>query len=139
MVKEYKLSKTAAKTARDNSLRISEKDSKLLFDFSSLEDIQIPDDEKEIIMQDALRNGFRYENEHYHMAEIDRYRICNGISCYYKHKVYRKDGKFLYMIQQFAKLIHHSGHRHSIYDRYYEDTETRYISQYSEPMNDIEI
>ena len=142
-IKEYKLSKTAAKTAKENNLIIAEKrigeKIKRLFDFSMLDSMTIPNNEKEILKDDALRNLMSSDKVSYYGKLIDNFSACEGIACYYRHRVYSKDGKHLYNIFQLAKVKHYSKQRESVYDKYYDVTTYEGNCGYKEPINDIEL
>ena len=65
-VKEYKLFKSAQKTAKQNNLIISDNNisnGKVLFDFTALDSMIISDIEKEIIKNDALKNVCSFSKE----------------------------------------------------------------------------
>ena len=120
MSKEYKISKTAAKTAKENNLVIAdsyEKEKRLL-DFSLLEDLEIPDDEKEVIKKYAKNVSAAYK-ESFYGETFDSFHMCNGIALYKPYKIYNNStGKRLYVIYQLVAIKHYSSHRQSVYDEY---------------------
>ena len=142
-IKEYKLSKTAAKTAKENNLILAEEmyggKLKRLFDFSLLDTMEIPDNEKEVLKEYALRYVRPSDNVSYYGKIFDRFSACDGIAGYYKHRVYSKDGRYLYDIFQLAKVKHDSKSCKSVYDEKYDVTTYEGSCGYSEPINDIEL
>lgn len=140
-VKTYDLYKTAKKTALKNNLVFSEKygyEKDLLFDFSELDFIDISETEKEIIKKSALKNLAKHDRFDYYHSDVENFTFCNGISMFYKHRVYTTSGKQLYVILQLYSLNHNSNNRESVYDEW-KTTETTYKSIYTEPIDDIEI
>lgn len=141
-VKEYKLFKTASKTATENNLILSDNNisnGKVLFDFAALDMVTISDVEKDIIKKDALKNVCAFLKDSYYGAEIDNFTTCMGIAHYIMHPVYNgKTGKRLYVIMQLAKLQHTHSKRSSIYDPW-ENTKTEYSDSYTSPVFDLEI
>lgn len=140
-IKEYKLYKSAKKTARENNLIESESlsNTKTLIDFSELENIdELTEEEKEFIKQDTIKNICAYNRELFYGKEFDVFTRCNGIAGYYIHKVYRKDGKHLYNIMQLGKIVHTHTERKSIYDSW-ESVRYEWKSKYSQPSNDYEL
>lgn len=120
MSKEYKISKTAAKTAKENNLVIAdsyEKEKRLL-DFSLLEGMEIPYEEKEVIKKYAQSVSAAYK-ESFYGETFDNFYTCNGIALYKPYKVYNSStGKRLYVIYQLVAIKHYSRHRQSVYDEY---------------------
>ena len=140
-VKEYKVFKSAQKTAKQNNLIISDNNisnGKVLFDFTALNSIIISDIEKEIIKNDALRNVCAFSKESFYGAEIDNFTNCIGIAEYYAHAVYNKTGKRLYVIMQLVKIQHTHNERKSVYDAW-ESTKTEYSDGYKPPVFDVEV
>ena len=139
MSKEYKISKTAAKTAKENNLVIAdsyEKEKRLL-DFSLLEDMEISDEEKEVIKKYAQSVSAAYK-ESFYGETFDNFHACNGIALYKPYKVYNSStGKRLYVIYQLVAIKHYSSHRQSVYDEY-KTTEHKQKIGTGEPI-DIEI
>ena len=120
MTKEYRISKTAAKTAKENNLVIAdsyEKEKRLL-DFSLLEGMEISDDEKEVIKKYAQSVSAAYK-ESFYGETFDSFHMCNGIALYKPYKIYNSStGKRLYVIFQLVAIKHYSSHRQSVYDEY---------------------
>lgn len=142
-VKEYKLFKTAKKTASENNLVIAErttsKDAYRLFDFSELDTLYgIPENEKEIIKKSALKHVCSAFSNDYYGKEIDNFTACDGISKFYCYRIYNESGKLLYRIFQLVALNHKHMERNSIYNNY---TTTTYemTCGWSAPMLDYEI
>lgn len=140
-VKEYKLFKSAQKTAKQNNLIISDNNisnGKVLFDFTALNSMIISDIEKEIIKNDALKNVCSFSKESFYGSEIDSFTTCIGYALYYAHPVYGKTGKRLYVIMQLAKVQHTHTERKSMYDAW-ENTKTEYSDGYMQPVFDLEV
>ena len=139
MVKEYKIGKTAAKTAKENNLVIAdsyEKEKRLL-DFSFLEDMEISDEEKEVIKKYAQNVSVAYKKSFYGES-FDNFHTCSGIALYKPYKVYNgSTGKRLYVICQLEAIKHYSSHRQSVYDEY-KTIEYKQGTGNAEPI-DIEI
>lgn len=140
-IKEYKVSKSAAKTAKENNLEILNgySNEKFLFDFSLLDSLQVEEWEKEII-RDQAKNVTVGNRESYYGGKLDNFSDCMGRCLYYPHKVYsEKTGKRLFVIFQLAKIDHNSMHRKSIYDQFSDVTNYRLDCGYYEPLIDVEI
>lgn len=143
-IKEYKLYKTAKKTAKENSLEYVDSfetgKRNILFDFSLLDNTdELTDDEKQYIREHALRNLHASDCEQFYGKEFDNFTVCNGRVLYYPHKVYDEHGcERRYVIMQLAKIIHARGTRKSVCDDY-ETMEIKLDSGYTEPVSDYEI
>ena len=141
-IKEYNLFKTVKKTAKENNLVIAENNiatTKTLFDFSELDNIDIQEWEKDVIKADALKNVCSFNKESFYGAEYDNYTSCIGMALFVPHKIFeKKSGKHLYNIMQFVKINHTHSERKSVYDSL-ENTNVKYKSLYSLPIDDIEI
>lgn len=141
MTKQYKLFKTVKKTANENNLLIAENNlatTKTLFDFSGLDNINLEEWEKDVIKNDALKNVCSFNKESFYGAEYDLFKSCIGRAFYIPHKVYSREGKHLYNIMQFARIIHTHSERNSIYDSW-KSVQNEYETVYSEPLDDLEI
>lgn len=140
-IKEYKLYKSTIKTMKENNLiqGSASSNTKVLIDFSELENVlELSEEEKEIIKQDAIKNVCAYNRESFYGKEIDNFTSCIGIAGYYIHRVYRKDGKHLYNIMQLGKIVHTHTERESVYDSW-ESVRYEWKSDYSQPLNDHEL
>lgn len=143
-IKEYKLYKTAKKTAKENSLEYVDSfetgKRNILFDFSLLDNTdELTDDEKQYIRDHALRYVYASNCEQFYGKEFDDFTVCDGRALYYPHKVYDEHGcERRYVIMQLAKIIHTRGTRKSVYDDY-ETMEIKLDSGYTEPVSDYEI
>jgi len=143
-IKEYKLYKTAKKTAKENSLEYVDSfetgKRNILFDFSLLDNTdKLTDEEKQYIREHALRNLHASDCEQFYGKEFDNFTVCNGRALYYQHKIYDEHGcERRYVIMQLAKIIHTRGTQKSVYDDY-ETTEIKLDSGYTEPVRDYEI
>ena len=96
-IKEYKLYKTAKKTAKENNLEYVDSfetgKRNILFDFSLLDNTdKLTDEEKQYIREHALRNLHASDCEQFYGKEFDDFTVCNGRALYYPHKVYDEHG-----------------------------------------------
>lgn len=142
-IKEYKVFKSAKKTATENNLVIAEKktskDTYRLFDFSELETLYgISNEEKEIVKNSATIHVCGAFKEDYYGKEIDNFFAVDGISKFYCHRVYNESGKLLYRIFQLVELNHKQLKRNSIYENYKTVT-YKMTCGWSAPMLDYEI
>lgn len=141
MIKQYKLSKTVKKTAKENNLIVAENNlatTKTLFDFSELKNINLEEWEKDVIKNDALKNVCSFNKESFYSARYNQFTGCTGIALYVPHKVFSKEGKHLYNIMQLVNIVHTHSERKSIYDSW-ENVQTEYKTVYREPLDDVEI
>jgi hypothetical protein len=139
-IKEYNVTKNVQKTATENKLIVSDRDQKVLFDFSLLDQFNITDQEKELIKADAMKCISPAFKEQIYFFVINPFSGCNGIAYYCMHQVYnKKSWKRLYVIMQLTAIKHYHGDRQSIYDQCYKTTETTVKSDYFEPLTDYEI
>lgn len=136
-VKEYKIFKTAAKTAKENSLAFKDKEN--LFDFSLLNSMEISEREKEYIKTHDIRCVSAAFKESFYGTEFDNFSACIGKALYHVQKVYsQKSGKLIYRIFTLSKIEHNTQERTNVWDNY---TVTTYRDSdgYMEPIEDIEI
>lgn len=141
-VKEYKLFKTAKKTASENNLIIAErktsKDTYRLFDFSELDALYVSDEEKEIIKKSALDHVCGAFNDDFYGKEIDNFFVIDGVSKFYCHRIFNESGKLLYRIFQLVALEHKQLKRKSVYEDF-QCTKYEMSCGWSKPVNDYEI
>lgn len=141
-IKQYNLFKTAKKTARENDLTIAENNiatATTLFDFSELDNMDLPEWEKEVIKTDALKTVCAFNRESFYGAEYNDFISCSGIATFIPHKVYdRASGRHLYNIMQLVSVYNNHTERKSIYDDW-KTTKTEYRGLYGEPLDDLEI
>ena len=124
-VKEYKIFKTAAKTAKENKLVFKDKEN--IFDFSLLDFMEI---------SDRVSAAFK---ESFYGTEFDNFSACVGKSLYYVQKVFSgTTGKIRYRIFTLAKIEHNTQERKHVCDEYTVTT-YRKSNEYGEPIFDIEI
>lgn len=141
-VKEYKLYKTAKKTAAENHLIIANnpylKNLRLLFDFSLLDEISsISGTEKDYIKREALKHVSPANREQFY-GVFEENTGFNGEALYYKHRVYSDNGcKYLYDIIQLAKIHHISYEKDGFQNHIVSQCDT--LCGYAEPISDIEI
>lgn len=141
-VKEYNISKTAFRTAKDNALLLTDgiaNKTKRLFDFSLLDDMTISEEEKEVIKADAVRGVTAANKVSFYGKLFDDFYACDGIAKYFCHRVFGVEGKHLYNIFQLASVEHAHKERKSIYENKYIVTNYNASEGYTEPINDIEI
>ena len=135
--KEYKIFKTAAKTAKENNLILKDKEN--IFDFSLLDSMEISDREKEHIKEHDIRYVSAAFRESFYGTEFDNFSACIGKSLYHVQKVYSETtGKIRYRIFTLAKIEHNTQERIHVWDEYMVTT-YRESNGYSEPTFDIEI
>lgn len=141
-VKEYKIFKTAKKTAKENNLIISNMDNKILFDYTELnENLALSEIEKKHIKENSLEflsiKNFN-EYECFYGCDYDNFTAFDGIATFYCYRVYDIHGQLRYRIYQFVGLIHNRYHRRSIYDNFI-NSKVIAMPIYIMPVNDIEI
>lgn len=136
-VKEYKIFKTAAKTAKENNLVFKDKEN--IFDFSLLDSMTISDREKEHIKEHDIRYVSAAFKESFYGTEFDNFSACIGKSLYHVQKVFSATtGKIKYRIFTLAKIEHNTQERIHVWDKY-TVTSYRESNGYNEPILDIEI
>lgn len=142
-VKEYKTSRTASKTAKENALVLADvaigSKVKRLFDFSLLDDMTISEEEKEVIKAYAIRGVTAVNKVSFYGKLFDDFYACDGIAKYFCHRVFSVEGKHLYNIFQLASVEHAHKERKSVYENKYTVTNYNASEGYTEPINDIEI
>lgn len=123
-IKKYNLYKTVKKTAKENNLVIAERqrDTYKLFDFSELDNIGLPEEEKEYIKETALQHVCGAFLESFYGKEIDNFSFFDGTARFHCHRVYNEHGKLLYRIFQLVSLEHKKYCRKSIYEKYHATT-----------------
>lgn len=139
-VKEYKIFRSASKTAKENNLVIADGISggcKRLFDFSLLEGMEISEREKDIIKECALKYSMVSNPESLYGKCFNNFSSCSGRALYYVQRVYSIDGRRLYNIFHLGKIEHKSAMRKSVYEDFIVTTYQE-ISQYT-GFDDIEI
>lgn len=136
-VKEYKIFKTAAKTAKENNLVFRDKEN--IFDFSLLDSMEISNQEKEYIKTHDIKYVSAAFKESFYGTEFDNFSACIGKSLYHVQKVFSKiTGKIRYRIFTLTRIEHNTQKRTCVYDEY-KVTTYREFNGYSEPTFDIEI
>ena len=133
-IKTYEIFSTAKKTASVNKLIMISNN--MLFNFDLLNDMDISETEKNIIIQDIEHVMFSNKISYYGTM-FDQFTACDGIAKYDVQKVYsKKTGKLLYGIFTLAKIKHYSKNRSSIYDNY---DVVEIIKDYGYKENSIDI
>lgn len=136
-VKEYKIFKTAAKTAKENNLVLKDKEN--IFDFSLLDSMEISDREKEYIKEHDIKYVSAAFKESFYGTGFDNFSACIGKSLYHVQKVFSETtGKIRYRIFTLARIEHNTQERNCVYDEY-KVTTYKESNGYDEPIFDIEI
>lgn len=145
-VKEYDLQKTARKTADANNLIFMNgnnvSDNKLLFDFSFLDTLDIPESEKEAIKKEATNHCSAANRTAFVFYNADDWTTCNVVVDFNYHRVYNsKTWKMLYAIMEVKHVKYYHAERINTYDRYYTENvrEFEEDSHTVSPMNDVEL
>lgn len=118
-MKEYKLFKTAKKTAKENGLVVEDgivSKEKRVFDFSLLDKINIPDIEKEVIQERAIKTVSASSRTAYHQHQFSNFYWCGGHVDYAIHRVYSIDGRRLYCIFQIVRIHHYNANRNTVWE-----------------------
>ena len=138
--KEYRVFRSPVKTAKENNLVLADgiaNKLKRLFDFSLLEDTKIPEEEREVIKEYALKYVTAADAESFYGKAFNNFHTCDGQAFYNVQKVYSTDGKRLYNIFHLGAIKHGSAFRKSVYDDF-KVTDYQHISRY-QVCGDIEI
>lgn len=142
-VKEYKLYKTAKKTAEANKLELAGKGrNKKLFDFSLLDTLDISEDEKNAIKAQSMEHCDAVAKSGYITYEADWWTICNVIADFNCHQVYDANTfKRLYIIMEAKRIKYNHAERQHTYDQYYRENVRQFDlhSKTDEPFDHIEI
>lgn len=137
-IKEYSINKSVSKTAKSNKLILG--DNKSLFDFSLFNTLLIPETEKQILIDSAIKNIRPSNRIDYYGKLFDQFTACDGIAKYNAHKVFSSTTvKLLYVIFELTTIEHYSKSRNSVYDNKYDVVEYKINSNTISPLNDIEI
>ena len=146
LVKEYTLQKNARKTAEENNLILVDgncmTDKKLLFDFSFLETLDIPENEKEVIKADSMKHCSVADRTAFTFYNADNWTICHAITDFNYHRVYNsKTWKLAYIIMEVKHVKYFHAERINIYDRQYTENikEFEADSKTESAMNDLEV
>ena len=116
-MKDYKLFKTAKKTAKENGLVYA--DNKRIFDFSLLEELDIPEEEKQVMKDAALKTVTAGSKTAYAIKKLDNFHFIDGYVDYSVNKVFTDNGcKRLYCIFEAANVHHTSGNRKCVWDEF---------------------
>lgn len=145
-VKEYNIKKTAKRTATENNLIFVDgnmmTEHKLLFDFSFLDSLDIPENEKEAIREESTKHCSITNNTAYIIKTLDKFTLCNAVIDFNYHKVYNsKTWKLMYIIMEVKHVKYFHGERTTVYDDYYNENIKQFdvCSNTVQPKNDIEI
>lgn len=115
-MRDYKLFKTAKKTAKENGLVYA--DNKRIFDFSALDELEIPEDENQAMKETALKTVTANFNTAYCIQRFDNFHFIDGYIDYSVYRTYDSHGKRLYCIFEAANVHHTSGNRKCVWDEY---------------------
>lgn len=145
-IKKYNLQKTAKKTATENNLIVVDgngmTDHKMLFDFSFLDTLEIPENEKEAIKEEATKHCSPANRTAFVFYNADNWTSCQIIADFNFHRVYNsKTWKVLYVILELKHVKYYHAERINTYDRYYTENVTEFEadSYTMSPINDIEL
>lgn len=115
-MRKYELFKTAKKTAKENGLVYA--DNQRIFDFSKLEDLEIPEEEKQEMKEVAIKTVTVSFNTAYCIKRFNNFHFVDGYVDYSVYKVYDNHGKQLYCIFEVTNIHHVSCHRKCVWDEY---------------------
>ena len=116
-MKEYKLFKTAKKTARVNNLAFA--DNQRIFDFSALDGMGIPEEEKSAMKDSALKMVTAGSRTAYTIKRFDNFHFIDGYVDYTINKVFTDNGyKRIYCIFEVSNVHFTSGTRKCVWDEY---------------------
>ena len=116
-MKDYKLFKTAKKTARENGLVFA--DNQRIFDFSALDELNIPEEEKRAMKDAALQNVTAGNKTAFTIKQFSNFHFIDGYVDYSVYKVLADNGcKRIYCIFEASYIHHTSGTRKCVWDEY---------------------
>lgn len=116
-MKEYKLFKTAKKTAKENDLVFA--DNQRIFDFSALDILDVHEEEKQVMKDVALKSVTAGSKTAYAIKKFDNFHFIDGYVDYSVYKVFADNGcKRIYCIFEAANIHHTSGKRKCVWDEY---------------------
>lgn len=134
--------KTASNTAKANGWTLVDgyAGSKLkrIFDFSLLDALDVPEEDKEAVRRDALKNVYPGCRESFYMEQHDNFTACMGFGNYIPQAVYNKAGKRLYDILHLVSIKHVAQTRKSVYDDW-TGTETKAVGRTTYIDIDLEV
>lgn len=149
---KYNLFKTAKKTAKENNLQFVDgnrmTDQKLLFDFSNLDGLDIPDYEKEVIKEECMQHCACGTSTAFVMYNKDNFETLHVIADFVYNGVFNeKTGKLLYRIFELKKIKYFHGERTTVYNQYFNENVTEFETEFRTNLkpnsfydsNDIEI
>ena len=140
-IKDYKLSKTLKKTARENQLLISSNNAELLIDISILDDIDliIPDTDMEEIKNHISKYLITwYSNEEMFFIRIDNFTAYDIRVKLANHRIFNAvTGKRRYVITQITNMRIQKLTRTNVYDDY--TVAEQILKTYYTDSPDIEI
>lgn len=127
-MKDYAYFKTAAKTARINSLAVAEPNGKFLYDFSLLDGMEISEQDKETIKSQSFvdESLILHFCESFYCKDYNNFESCVGRAYFNTYRINNaKTGKLLYRVYQLIGIDHISQERGSIYSDYRATTSKR--------------
>lgn len=141
-IKEYKFFKTPGKTARENKLTIADgiyySEAKRLFDFSLLDKMEILEEEKEVIKNDAINNIRSSNKISIYGNQPDLFSYCFGNAEYHVQHVYSLDGRLRYNVFTLSRIEHNHCERKDMRDEYEHSCLCK-SNGYDEPVFDVEL
>lgn len=124
--RKYQLWKTAKKTATVNNLVLSDNNGiskyKILFDFSLLDSLDIPNEENTAIKNRSVRYCSVANRTEFIIFNLDNFSLCDATVDFAAYKVYDSlTGQLLYVIMELVHIRYCHAERNSIYDDYYRE------------------
>ena len=145
-IKEYNLQKTAKKTATVNNLLFVDGNGltnhKLLFDFSFLDTLEISENEKDAIKEEAVKHCSVANRTAFIFYNADKWTVCDAIAGFNYHRVYNSNTwKLAYVILELKHVKYYHAERCSVYDKFYTENikEFEADSKMQQPIMDLEI
>lgn len=112
--------KTAAKTAKENGWTLADSWAgskvKRVFNFALLDSMDIPDDDKQVIRDDAIKCISVVNRDCFYGHAYNGFRTIGGTAAYALQAVYAKDGRRLYNVLHLIGVAHTQSTRKSVYD-----------------------
>ena len=145
-MREYNLFITPQKTAKQNNLFFVDgnavSSNRILFDFSFLDTLDIPEEERTLIRQDSMDHCSIANNTVFVFRNPDEWTTMNAVCDFHYQKVYdSKTWKLVYVIMKLHKIKYYHAERHSLYDKYFNENIKEFDVQNGElqPAYDIEL
>lgn len=139
-IKEYKLSKTANKTAKENNLIPASYGTNILLDISILANAIEPE-YLGFVTECIRKQHIFHDTNTIFILRYDKFTAFEIRAAFVNHSVYNKETyKRRYLIAEMVAVKVTKMHRSSVYQASYDNiTETIKKTDHSAPLNDIEI